>query len=530
MRYPRLLSWGLLALLSFGPLIAATGYDVCSELVKTALQATNDVCEATSRNSACYGHLKLQAEPQPGFGPFSFDKVGDTVSVGHLNSLRLSPMDMLTGTWGVALLRLQADIPDDKPQNVNLLLFGDVEVKNLAPEAVLINVLMNSAGNVNVRRDPENTAFVMGTLSNGQSVTARGRSDDSEWIYIDIPGETNQKGWVYRSFVRTDEDLSTLNVIQPNLTQYGPMQAFYLKTGSKQTSCEEAPNDGLLVQTPEGIAEVRLWINEVKIRLGSTAFIQSSPGNQMTIKTLEGAAHVEALGVEQVAVAGTGVTVQLNQNSGASAPPSAPKAYKATEVNNLPVDNLDREIVPVVQEDSTTVESTPEATAQVVIPPVIVPSKVPATAVPSSTDEPTVSVQTATSTVEPSATTKPPTSTSVPFTPVPPTDVPPPTAVLPTDAPPATAIPPTAVPPTDEPPTSAPPTAQSAPQDQPTAGAQGASPATSAVSGKSTQPTANPPTSQPTAATSGGSGSSSQPTANPPPDNPPTSPESTTNP
>ena len=71
------------------------------------------------------------------------------------------------------------------------------------------------------------------------------------------------------------------------MTQYGPMQAFYLKTGSKATSCEEAPNDGLLVQTPEGIAEVRLWINEVKIRLGSTAFIQSSPGNSMTIKTLE---------------------------------------------------------------------------------------------------------------------------------------------------------------------------------------------------------------------------------------------------
>src|SRR5262249_20893711 len=156
-------------------------------------------------------------EPQPGFGPFSFDKVGDTVSVAHLNSLKLSPMDMLTGTWGVALLRLQADIPDDKPQNVNLLLFGDVEVQNLAPEAVLINVTMNSAGNVNVRRDPENTAFVMGTLSDGQSVTARGRSEDSTWIYIDFPGETNQKGWVRRSFVRTDEDLDTLNVVEPNM-------------------------------------------------------------------------------------------------------------------------------------------------------------------------------------------------------------------------------------------------------------------------------------------------------------------------
>jgi hypothetical protein len=473
MRYPRFINWGLLALLSFGPLIAATGYDVCSELVKTALQATNDVCEATSRNSACYGHLKLQAEPQPGFGPFSFDKVGDTVSVAHMNSLRLSPMDMLTGTWGVALLRLQADIPDDKPQNVNLLLFGDVEVQNLAPEAVLINVTLNSAGNVNVRRDPENTAFVMGTLTDRQSVTARGRSEDGAWIYIDFPGETNQKGWVRRSFVRTDEDLSTLNVIEPNLTQYGPMQAFYLKTGSKRTSCEEAPNDGLLVQTPEGVAEVRLWINEVKIRLGSTAFITSSPGNSMTIKTLEGAAHVEALGVEQVAVAGTGVTIQLNEHSGASAPPSAPKAYTSTEIENLPVDNLDREIVPVVQDNSNNSEVIVEATAEVSNPP---------TAAPSVTDEPAAISVPAIVTEEPSATSELPTD-------VPPTD---------------TDVPPTDVPPTDEPPTSEPPTAQPAPQDEPTVDAQGA------------------------ATTPDDSGS--QPPAYPTPDSPPTAPDGTSNP
>jgi hypothetical protein len=443
MRYPRLITWGLLSLLSFGPLIAATGYDVCTDLVRTALEATNDVCEGTGRNRACYGHVKLQAEPQPGFGPFAFDKVGDTVSVAHLNSLKLSPMDMQTGTWGVALLRLQADIPDEKPQNVNLLLFGDVEVQNLAPEAVLIEVTMNSAGNVNVRRDPENTAFVMGTFSDGQVVTARGRSEDNQWIYVDFSDEEDQQGWVQRSFVQTEEDLDSLNVVQPNLTEYGPMQAFYLKTGSKQTSCEEAPNDGLLVQTPEGVAEVRLWINEVKIRLGSTAFIQSSPGNTMTIKTLEGAAHVEALGVEQVAVAGTGVTVQLNQNSGASAPPSAPKVYKSAEVENLPVENLDRPITPVVQSDAA--EVIEEATVQVV----------PPTPAPASTAEATVQVQPPTATNKPSATLVPPTDTAVPptDTDVPPTD----TAVPPTD----TDVPPTAEPPTAEPPTQEEPTVES---------------------------------------------------------------------
>src|SRR5215470_6617299 len=120
MRHPQLIGWVLLGVVLFAPVVAATDFSNCSELVQTALEATNNVCDATSRNSACYGHVKLQAEPQPGFGPFKFDAAGDKVSVAHLNSLSLSPMDMTTGTWGVALLRLQADIPDDKPQNVNL--------------------------------------------------------------------------------------------------------------------------------------------------------------------------------------------------------------------------------------------------------------------------------------------------------------------------------------------------------------------------------------------------------------------------
>jgi hypothetical protein len=435
MRYLRSITWALLSLVLFGPLLAATEYEVCTELVKTALEATDDVCVNTGRNSACYGHVQLEAEPQVGFESFKFDEVGDTVGVAHLNTLRLSPMDLQAGTWGVALLRLQADIPDDKPQNVNLLLFGDVVVENLAPDPVLMDVIMNSSGNVNIRRKPESSAFVMGTLMEGQTVTARGRSEDNEWIYVALPETDDQRGWVLRSLVDSEANLDDLNIVQPNLTQYGPMQAFYLKTGSNSSTCAEAPSDGLLVQTPEGIAEVRLWINEVKIRLGSTAFIQSSPGNQMTINTLEGAAHVEALGVEQVAVAGTGVTIQLDQNSNASAPPSAPKQYTADAIHNVPVENLDR---PLTQVEGSATDEPILFTDE--------PSTViPATPTPKPTNTAIVTQEpsaepSATATEEPAPTKTntqvPPTATDVPPTAIPPTD--PPTDEPPTDAPPAT--------------------------------------------------------------------------------------------
>lgn len=113
------------------------------------------------------------------------------------------------------------------------------------------------------------------------------------------------------------------------------MQAFPFKTGKHQTSCQNVPNDGILIQTPEGVVKVQLWINEVKIKLGSTAFIQaSSEKKTMSVTTLEGAAHVEALGVEQVAVEGTTVTVRIDENLMPVAPPSLPKAYILNEVRN----------------------------------------------------------------------------------------------------------------------------------------------------------------------------------------------------
>ncbi len=365
--------WMVLSLLLIAPLIATTQFGDCEAIVKTALDATKEVCSSTSRNQACYGHVLLDAQPQPGVAALQFNTVGDKVDLTEIDSLRLSPMDVVNGTWGVALVELQADIPaEQKDANVSLLLFGDVEVKNAVRNLVTMNVTIPGKRNVNVRRQPDNQSFVMGTLKPGDTVVANGRSDDNQWISINLPDDGGQ-GWVNSSLIQGENDLSTLNTVRPDLAGYGPMQAFYLQTGSDQSSCAQASNDGILIQTPEGVAEVRLWINEVRIRLGSTAFIQTDADNQMIIKTVEGHAHVEALGIEQDVPAGTGVTVQLNDSFAPIAPPSQAEAYKSEDVSNLPVQNLDRQITiappleapPIPSDEPTLVEPTAEPTDEV---------------------------------------------------------------------------------------------------------------------------------------------------------------------
>jgi len=427
----------------------------CSVIVKNALDATNQICDGTGRNQACYGHVQVRAEPQPGAGTFKFDRVGEKVDVAALKSLHLSPMDTSEGTWGVALMHLQANLPDTQPgENVTLLLFGDVQIRNIVPMPTLLNVVTTSGGNVNVRREPSQEAFVLGTLPPNTAVTARGRSEDNAWIYIDLP-KNSGRGWISSTLVTTDGTIQSLNPIKPYLADAKPMQAFYLRTGEGASTCAEAPNDGLVIQTPEGEAEVRLWINEVKIRLKSTVFVQARANKPMSITTLEGEVHVEAMRVEQAVPVGSSVTVQLNTNQVAAAPPSAPQRVPRSIMPTLPPvqtpQKTDVPVAPTVVADTPTAPPT-NAAAPTLSPtntetriPTRQPTDVP-TNTPASTEQPT-NVPTNTP-----ASTEPPTDAPV-NTPVPtnvPTDIPVPTnapastqepLALPTDTPASTQAP-----------------------------------------------------------------------------------------
>lgn len=107
----------------------------CPQIVETALTAANEFCADTGRNQVCYGHIALNADLQGDVENVVFEEPGDIVDVVSLDTLRLKPMNVATGEWGVALMRLQTNIPDTLPgQNVTFLMFGDVEIHNAVAE------------------------------------------------------------------------------------------------------------------------------------------------------------------------------------------------------------------------------------------------------------------------------------------------------------------------------------------------------------------------------------------------------------
>lgn len=316
--------------------------NACPEIVTLAIDSTGMFCEDTTRNQICYGHILVEALPQAGAQGFAFTDMGDRVDLLDVRSLTLTPLDEATQEWGISLMRLQANLPSAATgQYATLLAFGDVQLDNEAEALPMLEVTANTYANV--RRLPSADDFVLTSLAPAQTLVADGRLADSSWVRVMLP-EMGETGWISASLVSTQEPLESLAVVTAGSTHYNPFQAFFLRTGVADAGCAEAPQSGIMIQTPEGVAEVRLLINEIAIRLGSTAFIQAVPGEDLTFNLLEGSALVEAAGVTQRVFPGTRVHVPLAEDGTAAASPSIPEPYEMDVLAPLPLTLLDREI------------------------------------------------------------------------------------------------------------------------------------------------------------------------------------------
>lgn len=323
--------------------------EVCPAIVEEALASVAGVCADTGRNQACHGNLRLEVEPRPGFENLSFEQPGDKANIAEIQRLTLSAMDTDSGDWGVVLMQIQANLPDALPgQNVTFLLFGDVELENaVEPEPELTTLPISASSSINVRSGPSTTDAIVSTLGAGQELPATGRLEDGSWLRVEL-GD-GQSGWVFASLVNTEGDIGALAVVEPGSEaspepEYRPLQAFYFRSGVGDAPCSAAPNSGILIQTPAGVAEISLVVNEVNITMGSTVFLQAQAPGQMRIYGIEDRVSAGAFGAVQPVPQGTYITVPLDENRAAAGPPGLPQPYDLADVQALPLDYLGRPV------------------------------------------------------------------------------------------------------------------------------------------------------------------------------------------
>ncbi len=336
MKSIRLLPFGVLLLL-FSVIILPVVAADCPSIVKTALDTTNQVCSALGRNQACYGNIKLSVEPQADVASFSFSKPGDMADINGMKSIILSPLDATADTWGVALMKIQANLPDTLPgQNVSFILFGDVQIDN-AVGAIPATLNVSARQSVNIRQQPSKTGKVVAPLQPGtDNMVTDGISEDGAWLRVHNDDSSIQ-GWVSAGIVTVDGDVKTLAVVKADAPHYTPMQAFYFKSGLNDAPCTEAPDSGILIQTPQGAGKISLNVNGADITLGSTAYVQAQPSGEMTLNVVEGQGTVTSSGKTVTVPAGTRARVPLDANLTANGEPVGPEPYDPAALTALPL-------------------------------------------------------------------------------------------------------------------------------------------------------------------------------------------------
>src|SRR5579859_2173828 len=110
----------------------------CPAIVKQAIDTVGSECTKAGRNKLCYGNSTIQAKFQPGANNVTFQARGDSVDVSQIQQFTLGAMDTTSNTWGVAEMKIKADLPDTDPtQAVTMILFGNVQITDADTDANL---------------------------------------------------------------------------------------------------------------------------------------------------------------------------------------------------------------------------------------------------------------------------------------------------------------------------------------------------------------------------------------------------------
>jgi len=282
----------LLTILSTVVIILAISLTIaqtsCPAIIDNALNAIGDNCGDIGRNMVCYGHEQVSAEFFGDVPADYFTTPSQSVPLDNLAVLRTAPLDSVTSQWGIAVMNLQANIPNSIPgQSVKVLLMGDVEVENaVEPEQVYtpiepIAVVVTQGANI--RSGPGLNFNVVGSVQGGFEVLVDGQSDDGMWLRTSV---NDRVGWIFRELVNMTANLGELPVFDETLRT--PMQSIFLRTGIGDPACDEAPQDSLLVQGPRGF-EIDFTVNGTNIKIASTVRIRIlDEGDTMEIEVIDG--------------------------------------------------------------------------------------------------------------------------------------------------------------------------------------------------------------------------------------------------
>ncbi len=148
----------------------------CDDLVTAALNKANQVCTTLGRNQVCYGNNLIDAELQAN-ATTSFSKAGDIVKVDLIRRLTTAPLDTSKQVWGIAIMKIQANLPDTLPgQNVIFLLFGNAVLDNITPQMQAVVLKTGVGGSTTCSNAPKSALLIQSPEGSQATMSINGAS------------------------------------------------------------------------------------------------------------------------------------------------------------------------------------------------------------------------------------------------------------------------------------------------------------------------------------------------------------------
>lgn len=319
----------------------------CPEDVKTALDAAQQFCGSLGRNEVCYGNTLVSATGWDSRSLDAFTAPGNITSLFDIQALVTAPLDTVNGNWGVALLSMQANLPDTMPgQNVTFIVFGDAQLSSDVPQEnteLPFTLTATTIGTPNVRSAPSTGADLLATLDDQAQVLVIGRTEGGNWYQIVYQSAAR---WVSKDYLAVDGDTSGLPIVpraewtNPLLKYSAPMQSFHIDTSVRGTECDELPPSGVVVQAPTNTT-VNFMVNGVELSVGSTGMLNiDESSDALKVATLGGTIGVKA--GDELALVEPGNITQAVEGSA----PTTPKQYEYADVHSLPLTLLPEAVTP----------------------------------------------------------------------------------------------------------------------------------------------------------------------------------------
>ncbi len=147
----------------------------CDAVVQEAIARIDDVCSGTARNEACYGHARVMVLLQPGATGI-FSQPRDRIALSALSRLDTSAFDPNGDLWGIALLRVQADLPDALPgEAITFIAYGDTTIEDAGGAAPMQAVSIRTGlGDPTCASAPEAAVLIQNESEEVASLTING--------------------------------------------------------------------------------------------------------------------------------------------------------------------------------------------------------------------------------------------------------------------------------------------------------------------------------------------------------------------